>query len=265
MRKLVFSLLLASAVATPALAGPGDSNDREKTRAERQQAREERQQSRSDARPAREQRVDRSAGFVRPTPEAPRNNGFVRPDSPAAVARPNIDAYRAQRDAAVQQRQESRQQQVIQRDQALQQRQQQREERQSARPVRQSVPVVSNVPRAGTQPPPPARPRYTPQPQWNTSWHNSQRYDWRNYRNRHRSLFHLGFYYDPFNWGYQRYSIGWRLWPSYFGSSFWINNPWQYQLPYAPPGTRWVRYYNDALLIDMWSGEVVDVAYDFFW
>jgi hypothetical protein len=125
--------------------------------------------------------------------------------------------------------------------------------------------VVSPVPRAGTQPPPPTQPRYRAAPQWNTGWRNNSRYDWRNWRNRHRSLFHFGFYYDPFGWGYQPYSIGWRLWPSYYSSNFWINDPWQYRLPYAPPGTRWVRYYDDALLVDMWSGQVVDVIYNFFW
>ena len=28
---------------------------------------------------------------------------------------------------------------------------------------------------------------------------------------------------------------------------------------------RWVRYYNDALLVDIRSGQVVDVEYDIFW
>ena len=28
---------------------------------------------------------------------------------------------------------------------------------------------------------------------------------------------------------------------------------------------RWVRYYDDVLLVDVYSGEVVDVIYDFFW
>ena len=28
---------------------------------------------------------------------------------------------------------------------------------------------------------------------------------------------------------------------------------------------RWVRYYDDVLLVDIYSGEVVDVIYDFFW
>ena len=38
-----------------------------------------------------------------------------------------------------------------------------------------------------------------------------------------------------------------------------------YQLPYAPPGTQWVRYYNDVLLVDMYTGQVVDVIHGFFW
>ena len=26
-----------------------------------------------------------------------------------------------------------------------------------------------------------------------------------------------------------------------------------YELPYPPPGTQWVRYWNDALLVDMYT------------
>ena len=79
------------------------------------------------------------------------------------------------------------------------------------------------------------------------------------------SRFHIGVYYDPFGWGYQPFSIGWRLWPNYYSSQYWISDPWDYQLPYAPPGTQWVRYYNDVLLVDMYTGEVVDVIHGFFW
>ena len=277
MSKLLLSILLASAVATPAVAGPRDNSDREQARVDRSAAREERQQARSDSRESNAPRTERAA-----PPEAPRGGGdFVRPEASGGgnYARPdtprgggaNFDAYRAQRDAAMQQRQQFRDQRVEQRDAAAEQRQQLRDDRNAQRDswretrVRPGVPVVSNTPAPHTQPPPPTRSRYTAAPNWSTSWRNNNRYDWHNYRNRHRSLFHLGFYYDPFGWGYQRYSIGWRLWPSYFSSSFWINDPWQYRLPYAPPGTRWVRYYDDALLVDMWSGQVVDVIYDFFW
>ena len=100
---------------------------------------------------------------------------------------------------------------------------------------------------------------------WTNNWRNDRRYDWRNYRDRHRSTFHLGFYYDPFGWGYQPFGIGYRLWPNYYSSNYWINDPYEYRLPYAPPGTRWIRYYNDALLVDVYTGEVVDAIRGFFW
>ncbi len=72
-------------------------------------------------------------------------------------------------------------------------------------------------------------------------------------------------YRDPYGWSYQLFTIGWRLWPSYYGSGDWIAGPWSYRLPPAPQGTRWIRYYNDALLVDMWTGEVIDVVHDVFW
>jgi Ni/Co efflux regulator RcnB len=133
--------------------------------------------------------------------------------------------------------------------------------------------------RSGRRLPPPsgARPdRPAPPPEtaynnryqdthWRTDWRNDHHYDWRNYRNHHRSRFHIGFYIDPFGWGYQRYGIGWRLWPSFYSSNYWLNDPGYYALPYAPWPYRWVRYYDDALLVNTYTGQVVDVIYDFFW
>jgi hypothetical protein len=102
---------------------------------------------------------------------------------------------------------------------------------------------------------------------WNrTSWRNDNRYDWQSWRYRNRSLFRLSPYYSPFrNHRYSRFSIGLFLQPSFYSQRYWLSDPFQYRLPYAPPGTQWVRYYNDVLLVDTWSGEVVDVIYDFFW
>jgi hypothetical protein len=136
------------------------------------------------------------------------------------------------------------------------------------RVFRNRVPIVSNTPREGTQPPLRLERRRTDNvvhSDWRNHWRNDNRYDWRHWRDRNRSIFHLGFYYDPFGWGYQQYQIGWRLWPSYYSSRYWINDPWQYRLPYAPPGYVWVRYWDDALLVDTWSGEVVDSIPNFFW
>ena len=127
---------------------------------------------------------------------------------------------------------------------------------------------ISRTPIRGTEPPAPhtATSRAAhPTRQWTTHWRNDHRYDWQNWRRHHHSSFHLGYYYDPFGWDYMRYGVGWRLWPSYYRNSFWLNDPWQYRLPPAYGPFRWIRYYDDALLVNIYTGEVVDVVYDFFW
>ena len=100
---------------------------------------------------------------------------------------------------------------------------------------------------------------------WSNNWRHDRRYDWSSYRNRHRSIFHLGFYNDPFGWNYRSWSIGSFLYPSFYGSRYWLNDPWQYRLPPAYGPYRWVRYWDDALLVNIYTGEVVDVMHNFFW
>jgi len=288
MRKLLIATLLASAVATPALAAPGD---REAARAERQQDREERQQAREERREQQQEaRPERAEPQVESRARA--NDGPARAEAVGRADRQSVETIRAARqadradrqelrdDGAVDRRQadradrqQLREERVVDRRQAIEQRTEsnraRRELRQAERAapnvLRPRVPVVSNTPRIGTQPPVRTEARRRSPTNWSQHWRNDRRYDWSNWRNRHRSLFRLGFYYDPFGWGYQRYNIGWRMWPSYYRSSFWLNDPWQYRLPYAPPGYRWIRYYDDAVLVDTWDGRVVDVIYDFFW
>lgn len=101
---------------------------------------------------------------------------------------------------------------------------------------------------------------------WNRNWRHDRRYDWRNYRNSHRHLYRAGRYYSPYrHHRYSRFSIGFFLEPLFFSSRYWLHDPWYYRLPPAYPGTRWIRYYDDVLLVDMYTGEVIDVIYDFFW
>ena len=101
--------------------------------------------------------------------------------------------------------------------------------------------------------------------QWTNNWRHDNRYDWQRYRNQHHSVFRIGFYFDPFGYSYNRFGIGSYMYPGYYQSNYWINDPWQYRLPPAYGPYRWIRYHNDALMIDTWSGEVVDVIYGFFW
>lgn len=101
---------------------------------------------------------------------------------------------------------------------------------------------------------------------WNNNWRRDNRYDWSSYRNANRNLFRGDRYYSPYrNWSYRRLGIGFTLQPLFYSSSYWINDPWQYRLPDAYGPYRWVRYYDDALLVDIYTGEVVDVINDFFW
>ena len=101
---------------------------------------------------------------------------------------------------------------------------------------------------------------------WNRGWRNDRRYDWQRYRDLNRSHYRIGRYYAPYHgWNYRRFSIGLFLEPLFYSSHYWISDPWYYRLPPAYPGTRWVRYYDDVLLVDMYTGEVIDVIYDFFW
>lgn len=102
---------------------------------------------------------------------------------------------------------------------------------------------------------------------WNRDWRNDRRYDWQRYRSQYRHIYRPGRYHTPYGWnyGYRRYSIGIYLDSLLFGSSYWLNDPWQYRLPPAHGPYRWVRYYDDVLLIDIRSGYVVDVIHDFFY
>lgn len=102
--------------------------------------------------------------------------------------------------------------------------------------------------------------------QWDRSWRQNSRYDWQRYRYQNRDLYRWGSYYSPYRGHrYNRLSIGLRLGSPFYSSRYWIDDPWQYRLPAAYPGTRWVRYYDDVLLVDLYTGEVIDVIYDFFW
>lgn len=101
---------------------------------------------------------------------------------------------------------------------------------------------------------------------WNRNWRNDRRYDWRSWRSSNRNIFRGSRYYSPYrSWNYSRFSIGFFLQPLFYSRNYWIGDPYQYRLPAAYPGTQWVRYYNDVVLVDVYTGEVLDVIHDFFW
>jgi Nickel/cobalt transporter regulator len=101
---------------------------------------------------------------------------------------------------------------------------------------------------------------------WNTGWRNDRRYDWRSNRDRYGSNYRQGRYSAPqYGRGYGRISIGVTIGSPYYGSRYWVKNPDYYRLPPAYGPYRWVRYYDDVLLVDIRSGYVVDMINNFFW
>ena len=86
--------------------------------------------------------------------------------------------------------------------------------------------------------------------------------DWRSWRNSNRSLYARGNWNAPFR--YQTFRAGVRIAPNYYASRYVIADPWRYHLPPARPNTRWVRHYNDVLLVDYRRGIVVDVIRNFY-
>lgn len=87
--------------------------------------------------------------------------------------------------------------------------------------------------------------------------------DWRDYRGRNRNVYARGNWRAPF--GYTRFRSGVRIAPSYWGSRYVIADPWRYRLPPAGRYQRWVRHYDDVLLIDTRRGTVVRVLSGFYW
>ena len=291
MRKLIISILLAGAAASPALAQDQGRWHHDDAQSSNQQAREERSQAREQRQEMREQvRAERSSGAAnvermqemqqqqQARQQAARQfEGRQQWEGQAQEqGRGGWDRSRMENDRAMQQRQAFEQQQQVQRNSrgyrggfAGQPEQVDRAQRdggwagnrgnwnqdRSAELRQRQVEQQQQRMRQGSR---------WANGGWNRDWRNDHRYDWRSYRDRHRSVFRLGIYFDPFGYGYRQFNIGYNLPQLYYGQRYWID-PALYELPYPPPGTIWVRYWNDAVLVDTYSGEVVDVIHNFFW
>ncbi|SEN51373.1 Nickel/cobalt transporter regulator [Sphingomonas gellani] len=86
--------------------------------------------------------------------------------------------------------------------------------------------------------------------------------DWRAYRDRDRALYARGNWRAPFR--YNSFRPGVRIAPNYYGRGYWISDPYRYHLPQTAGYQRWVRHYDDVLLVDTRRGYVVDVIRGFY-
>ena len=255
MRKFLIPLLMAS-VAVPTVA---QAQDRDHDRPRRERSVEQKERS-SEDRPQRAERAQRQERPERAERQE-RLERAERAERPVRLQRVERTPYQPQ----VQPRQVETQQEV----------------RRVRRSDRNLVDGIRQVAREGSDDRQVRRDRdgsftgvpsrtverhvRTPDRRWSSDWRRDHRYDWRNYRNSHRSIFRLGRYYDPYGWGYRRFSIGFSIGSSYYGSNYWLDDPWMYRLPPAYGPYRWVRYYDDALMVNIYTGQVVDVLYNFFW
>lgn len=87
--------------------------------------------------------------------------------------------------------------------------------------------------------------------------------DWRDYRRNNRNVYRAGRWEAPFR--YRAWNAGARLQPAYYGSRYYIADPYRYRLPRAGANQRWVRHYNDVMLVNIRTGRVVTVHRGFFW
>lgn len=283
MRRMIMSMLLASSIAMPAMAQDGGFARRDRLSDEQ---RSEARAARADGaqRAERVEQTERGERFER----VERTERAERPQRAERAARPQLPD-RATWSEGGEQRQQRMDQQSERRPMIARRDGEQRDEgrRREAAPMVVQQQVIqqraddyapSRRGSTGDQ----IRNRWSGQPgvtvvhrdgdghsrsthNWSSQWRNDRNYNWRHHRDRNHWLFRQGNYWDPYQTGYRRFSIGFSMWPNYYQSNYWLDDPWMYRLPPAYGPYRWVRYYDDALLVNIYTGQVVDVVYSFFW
>lgn len=282
MKKIILAALIGATILTPAAAIAQDRGGREGRGGE---AREQRQQQRQEFRAQRQEQRQERPQFQRPERPQPQ---VQQPQRPAPAVAPQVREQR--RDFREERRDDRRDFREERRDDrrdlrgaimgSPQSREERRDDRRDYRDDRRDDRRDYRDDRRDDRRDYRQDRRYgdwRDQQQyrrgwddnrnWNRGWRGDRRYDWGDYRARNRHVYRLPRYYAPrgYHYGYRRFSIGLTIGSMLFAPDYWINDPAYYRLPPAYGGYRWVRYYNDALLVDVRSGYVVDVIHDIFW
>lgn len=93
-------------------------------------------------------------------------------------------------------------------------------------------------------------------------YRGGRRDDRRAYRQGDRDPYRGGNHRAPFR--YQTFRPGVRIGAPYYQQRYVMANPYRYRLPRAVGYQRWVRHYDDVLLIDTRRGVVLDVLRGFY-
>jgi hypothetical protein len=86
-----------------------------------------------------------------------------------------------------------------------------------------------------------------------------------NYRGRAFNRVHLAPFAYPPGYAYQRWAVGAVLPPLFLTPAYYYTDWATLGFDAPPPGTQWVRYGPDLLLVDVNTGQVVDVVPDVFY
>jgi hypothetical protein len=90
------------------------------------------------------------------------------------------------------------------------------------------------------------------------------RYDRGQYRARQR--YSIGYYNYPRGYSSRVWLRGqWLPFALYVNSAYYLDSYWQFDLYDPPYRARWIRVGSDALLVDIDSGEILDVIYELYW
>ena len=86
---------------------------------------------------------------------------------------------------------------------------------------------------------------------WQRNFRAEQRHHWQPYQR-------------PQGWYFQRWVFGMVLPTLFWTRQYWIENYREFRLPDPPYGYVWVRYGDDALLVNVRSGYILQTIYDIF-
>lgn len=100
------------------------------------------------------------------------------------------------------------------------------------------------------------------------NWNKRPRqFDPRDYHHNYQAerRYHWNQYQRPRGWYERRWIFGDYMPAFFWARNYWIGDYWMFGLAIPPYGCEWVRYGNDALLIDTDSGEILQVVYGIFY
>jgi Nickel/cobalt transporter regulator len=85
------------------------------------------------------------------------------------------------------------------------------------------------------------------------------------YRGHDIERIHIAPFVYPAGWAYRRWEVGGVLPPLFLARDYWYADWATLGLAAPEPGFQWVRYGPDLLLVNVMTGQVVDVAYGVFY